>query len=161
MSYLGTWGILFLSFKEIATRIQMKYPQSEWEASIAALQGAEEKVVVVAWLLSHVWLLVTPWIVARLLGPWHFPGRNTGVVAISFSRGSSQPRLNPCLLHWQADSFPCELLGKPQREGGPGWKWRVCVWLKSSKGIYIYIYFGGATIWPSTHLVLQRQESWV
>ena len=46
MSYLGTWGMLFLSFKEIAIRIQMKYPQSKWEVSIAALQGAEEKVVV-------------------------------------------------------------------------------------------------------------------
>ena len=48
MSYQGTRGILFLSFKEIATRIQMKYTQSKWEASLAALQGAEEKMVVVA-----------------------------------------------------------------------------------------------------------------
>lgn len=48
MSYQGAWGILFLSFKEVATRIRMSYPQSKWEASIAALQGAEEKAVVVA-----------------------------------------------------------------------------------------------------------------
>ena len=27
-------------------------------------------------------------------------------VAISSSRGSSGPRLNPCLLHWQVDSLP-------------------------------------------------------
>ena len=27
-------------------------------------------------------------------------------IAISFSRGFSQPRLNPCLLHWQVDSLP-------------------------------------------------------
>ena len=27
-----------------------------------------------------------------VLSPWNFPGRNTGVVAISFSRGSSQLR---------------------------------------------------------------------
>ena len=39
MSYQGTRGILFLSFKEIATRIQMKYTQSKWEASLAALPG--------------------------------------------------------------------------------------------------------------------------
>ena len=29
---------------------------------------------------------------ARLLCPWNSPGKNTGVVAISFSRGSSWPR---------------------------------------------------------------------
>ena len=29
---------------------------------------------------------------ARLLYPWGFPGKNTGVVAISFTRGSSRPR---------------------------------------------------------------------
>ena len=28
----------------------------------------------------------------RLLCPWNFPGKNIGVVAIPFSRGSSQPR---------------------------------------------------------------------
>ena len=28
----------------------------------------------------------------RLFCPWNFPGKNTGVVVISFSRGSSQPR---------------------------------------------------------------------
>ena len=28
----------------------------------------------------------------RLLYPWNSPGKNTGAVAISFSRGSSQPR---------------------------------------------------------------------
>ena len=36
---------------------------------------------------------VTPRTVARqVLCPWDFPGKNTGVVAISFSRESSQPR---------------------------------------------------------------------
>ena len=42
-----------------------------------------------------------------------FPGKNTGVFAVSSSKGSSRPRghtpLSPrllCLLHWQADSFP-------------------------------------------------------
>ena len=30
------------------------------------------------WLLSHVWLFVTPWNVAHQ-GPWNFPGKYTGV----------------------------------------------------------------------------------
>ena len=41
----------------------------------------------------------------RLLCPWSSPGKNTGVVAISYSRGSSQPRKLHLLL-WQADSLP-------------------------------------------------------
>ena len=32
----------------------MKYPQSKWEASLAALQGEEEKMVGVAQLLHYV-----------------------------------------------------------------------------------------------------------
>ena len=42
--------------------------------------------------LSHVPVFVTPWTAARLLCPWDFPGKNTGWVAISSSRGSSLPR---------------------------------------------------------------------
>ena len=47
----------------------------------------------------------------RLLYPWNFPSKNTGVV---FSRGILHSLLqrfiptqgsNPCLLHWQADSL--------------------------------------------------------
>ena len=37
---------------------------------------------------SHVWLFVTLWTVAtRLLCPWDFLSKNTGMVAISFSTG--------------------------------------------------------------------------
>ena len=44
--------------------------------------------------LSRVQLFVTPWTVAyRHLQPWNFPGKNTGVGAISFSRVSSRPRV--------------------------------------------------------------------
>ena len=45
-----------------------------------------------------------------------FPGKNTGVGCISFSRGSSQPRDQThvtCLLHWQAGSSPLASPGKP------------------------------------------------
>ena len=41
---------------------------------------------------------------ARLLSPRNFPGKNTGVVAISFSRGSFRPRDRTHVLHQQAGS---------------------------------------------------------
>ena len=34
-------------------------------------------------------------------------------VSIPFSRGSSQPRIKPCLLHWQAYSFLLSHQGSP------------------------------------------------
>ena len=49
-------------------------------------------------MLSRVWIFVTPWnysLPARLLCPWNFPGNKMEWVAISFSRGSSQPRIEP------------------------------------------------------------------
>ena len=36
---------------------------------------------------------------ARLLCPWDFPGKNTGVGAISFSRGSSRPKDRTLISH--------------------------------------------------------------
>ena len=51
---------------------------------------------------------------ARLLCPWDFPGRDTGVCyhfllqGIFLTQGS-----NRCLLHWQADSLPLNHLGSP------------------------------------------------
>ena len=45
---------------------------------------------------------------ARLLCPSDSPGKNTGVVGISFSRESYQPRS----LTFQADSLPSEPPGK-------------------------------------------------
>ena len=65
--------------------------------------------------LSHVWFFATPWSVpTRLLCPWDFPGKNTGVGChfllwrIFLTQG-----LNPCLLHKQADSLPRHHLGSP------------------------------------------------
>jgi len=43
---------------------------------------------------------------ARLLCPWNSPGKNTGVVAVSFSRGSSQHRDRTRICHLT--------LGKPR-----------------------------------------------
>ena len=49
---------------------------------------------------SSVWLFVIPRNVAtRLFCPWDFPGKNTGVVAISFSRESSWSRDRTCVSH--------------------------------------------------------------
>ena len=59
-------------------------------------------IVVVIYSLSHVQLLQPHglWPV-RLLCPWDSPGKNTGVVAISFSRGSSRPTsLGPSITEW-------------------------------------------------------------
>ena len=44
---------------------------------------------------------------ARLLCPWDFPGKNTGVGCHFLLQGIFQIHgSNPCLLHWQADSLP-------------------------------------------------------
>ena len=43
----------------------------------------------------------------RLLCPWDFPGRNTGVGCYFLLQGIVPSQtLNLCLLHWQADSLP-------------------------------------------------------
>ena len=62
------------------------------------------------YLLSHV-QLCDPMTVA--LYPWNSPGRNIGVVAISFSRGFPNPGIEPRSSSLQADSLPAELQGKP------------------------------------------------
>ena len=55
---------------------------------------------------------------SRLLCPWDFPGKNTGVgchfplQGIFLTQG-----LNPQLLHWQADSLPSESPGEPKNAG--------------------------------------------
>ena len=76
-------------------------------------------------------LFATPQTVAcRLLCPWDFPGRNTGVAChfllqgIFLTQGSS-----PHLLRWPVDSLPLALLGlrrnihllRPQGYGGMCW----------------------------------------
>ena len=44
---------------------------------------------------------------ARLLCPWNFPGKNTGVGCHFLLQGIfPTQRLNPHILHWQADSLP-------------------------------------------------------
>ena len=70
------------------------------------------KLNVCAQLLSHVWLFATPWTEKpmRLLCPWNFPDKNTGVgchfllQGIFPTQGSKLCLLS--LLHGQADSLP-------------------------------------------------------
>ena len=50
----------------------------------------------------------------RLLHPWDFPGKNTGVGCHFLLQGILPTHgLNPCLLHWQADSLPLSHQGNP------------------------------------------------
>ena len=49
-----------------------------------------------------------------LYSPWILQARILQWVAISFSRGSSQPRIKPRSLAFQVGSLPAELKGKPK-----------------------------------------------
>ena len=70
-------------------------------------------------LLSHVQLFATPWTVGatRLLCPWNFPSKNTGVRCQFLLQGFFLTQiLNLCLLHLlhlQASSLPLSQLGSP------------------------------------------------
>ena len=62
----------------------------------------------------------------RLLCPWNFPGKNTGVSCHFLFQGIfPTQRSNPHLLHWQADSLPLSHLGsslklfRPHQTGLP------------------------------------------
>ena len=46
-----------------------------------------------------------------LYSPWNYPGQNTGVGSFPFSRGFSQPGIEPRSPAWQADSLPAEPQG--------------------------------------------------
>ena len=70
-----------------------------------------------AWLLSPIWLFLTPWTVpTRLLCPWEFSTKNTEVGAIFSSRGSSRPRnwtWVSCISCIAGEFFTTEPPGKP------------------------------------------------
>ena len=55
----------------------------------------------------------------RLLCPWNFPGKNTGVGCHFLPQGIFLAEgLNPELLHWQVGSLPLCHLGGPRTLGG-------------------------------------------
>ena len=74
-----------------------------------------------AWLLSHVWLCATPWVVPRQapLSMGILQARILEWVAVSFSRGFAQPRDQIWVTSLQADSLPAELPGKPSVQVSP------------------------------------------
>ena len=53
---------------------------------------------------------------ARLLCPWDFPSKNTGVGCHSLLQGFPTQGWNSSLLHWQVDSLPLSHQGSPQRQ---------------------------------------------
>ena len=67
--------------------------------------------------------LCNPWTEpARLLSPWDFPGKNTGVGCRFLLQGIIQTRgLNPRVLHWQAGSLPLMPPGKPSMRRYTNW----------------------------------------
>ena len=52
-----------------------------------------------------------------LYSPWNSPGQNTGMVAIPFSKGFSQPRDQTQISHIIGGSLPAEPQGKPKNNG--------------------------------------------
>ena len=76
--------------------------------------GLEGKSILSAQLFSHAWFFVTLW-PTRLLCPWDFPGKTTGVGCHFLLQGIFLTHgLNPhllCLLHWQVDSLLLSHLG--------------------------------------------------
>ena len=97
------------------------------------------------WVLSRFWFFVNP---VRLLCPWGFPGRNTGVGCHFFLQGifliqvSSSSLLSP--LHWQADSLPLShpifsLLGsRVSKEDWPDWHGEIMSALSSFQPLVIH-----------------------
>ena len=71
-------------------------------------------VIVCAQSLSVVWLFVTSWTVAyRLLCPWDFPGKNTGVGCHFLLQGNlPDPGIKPGSPALQADALSSKPPGK-------------------------------------------------
>jgi len=71
------------------------------------LSSSSSSVALVGQSLSHVQLFATPELQhARLLCPWGFPGKNTGVGCHFLLQGIFLDQgLNLYLLHWQVDSL--------------------------------------------------------
>ena len=72
--------------------------------------------VLVVQSLSCVQIFATSWAMqpSRLLCPWDFPGKNTGMSChFLLQRIFPTQGSNLCLLHWQADSLPLSHPGSP------------------------------------------------
>ena len=56
---------------------------------------------------------------ARLLCPWNFPGKNTGEIAIPFSRDLLDPRIEPLLLHCRQSLYHLSHHGSLRKPDNP------------------------------------------
>ena len=84
----------------------------------------------VCYLLSCVWLFMTPWTVqfTRLLCPWNSPGMNTGVSCHFLVQGIfPTQRLIPWLLHCRQSLYHLSHQGSPVW-GGEGYKNQPRTW---------------------------------
>ena len=107
-----------------------------------------------AQLLCGVWLFVTPWTIpSRLLCPWNFPGKNSGVGLLFPSPGDPPTQgSNPHLLHWQAD--PLSLCHLDSHIEGTRQDWKKKLFIKSLIDC-LFVFWGGLCWW------LSMQGAWV
>ena len=128
---LGTYPLCVPHFLFVGNMLQPPRPSlsSRGQIQTVANQGSEgmqkqtrsSQETMYAQLLNQVGLFVTPGTVTHQaqLCPWDFPGKNTGVGCHLLFHGIflTQGR-NPCLLHWQAYSWPLSHLGSPRIHTG-------------------------------------------
>jgi len=93
---------------------------------VLLFSGEKEGAVLDAFSHSVVSDSLRPLEPARSLCPWDSPGKNTGVGCRALLQGIFLTQGSiPGLLHWQADSLPSELPGKPKL--APGYNF-LCGW---------------------------------
>ena len=91
----------------------LNYAEMKWEASITS-KGPCSAWKVKVKLLSRVWLFATPWTVActRLLCPWDFLGKSTGVGCYFLPQGIfPDPGIEPRSPALYTDALPSEPQG--------------------------------------------------
>jgi len=112
---------------------------------------------------SRVQLFATPWTVARQARcPWDSVGKNTGWVAMPFSRGNlPDPGIEPATLmsigklYWQMGSLPLVPAGKPLVALG-------CLYLGFNKWQLLFLLFllNLTQFFPGQFLEPPSRESW-
>ena len=84
----GGWAEWVKSCRAESGELQQQRRTSGWPGPLSAVLSCS--VMSDSLLLHGLWP-------TRLLCPWAFPGKNTGVVAVSSARESSQPRNRTCI----------------------------------------------------------------
>ena len=96
---------------------------------------------------------------ARLLCPWDFPGKNTGIGCHFLLQGIFLTQgLNSCLLHWQAISLPLSNHRSPYKQESRGiYQCRDC--LSNGTTMQIYSTVKRFHMWKSD--VLEQIRCWL